>query len=360
MHLGPAPEGDLPLIRRLLILLVAVASASALAVPPAAGVSDSDIAAAKDKLQRAQKAADSAAQRADESRRQEAASIARVKAVQAEIDQRQAELDKKIELVRMRAVSAYKHGGGQIAGSVLDTEALSDGGRKSAYLSSVMSTDDRQLQEMQALREDLDTKKSILVAENDKIKKARAEAEDQERRLEAAEKDALAATQALQAQKASEDAARAAAARDALASSSRGGGGNLPVDGLHCPVNGPVNFIDSWGFPRSGGRHHQGVDMMTPKGTPLVAITSGTISKTGNGGLGGITVWLNGDNGTRYYYAHNSSNAVGVGQRVSAGQLVAYAGATGNAAGGDPHLHFEIHPGGGSAVNPYPTVARIC
>ena len=102
--------------------------------------------------------------------------------------------------------------------------------------------------------------------------------------------------------------------------------------------------------------------MMAAEGTPAAAIVNGTITRTNDveRGLGGITIWLQGDNGVSYYYAHNSSNTVSTGQRVSTGQVVGYAGATGNAAGGSPHLHFEVHPGGGAAVNPYPTVARVC
>jgi murein DD-endopeptidase MepM/ murein hydrolase activator NlpD len=127
-----------------------------------------------------------------------------------------------------------------------------------------------------------------------------------------------------------------------------------------CPVGPDNSFIDSWHFPRSGGRRHQGTDVFAPHGSPAYAVTDGVIDKWGNGGLGGITLWLRSDNGDRYYYAHNSMNLATVGTRVQAGDVVAYVGKTGNARTTPPHIHFEAHPGGGAAANPYPFLAAIC
>ncbi len=135
-----------------------------------------------------------------------------------------------------------------------------------------------------------------------------------------------------------------------------------PAGGMVCPVDGFSAFTDTWGAPRSGGRSHQGVDMLASRGTPLVAIEAGTIRRMGNGGLGGITIWLTGQSGDEYYYAHMDAWAPGlsVGQSVGAGELVGSVGSTGNASYAVPHLHFEFHPGGGSAVNPYPLVKGLC
>ena len=135
-----------------------------------------------------------------------------------------------------------------------------------------------------------------------------------------------------------------------------------PAGGMVCPVDGFSTFTDTWGAPRSGGRSHQGVDMLASRGTPLVAIEAGTIRRMGNGGLGGITIWLTGQSGDEYYYAHMDAWAPGlsVGQSVGAGELVGSVGSTGNASYAVPHLHFEFHPGGGSAVNPYPLVKGLC
>ncbi|MGI9608973.1 MAG: M23 family metallopeptidase [Acidimicrobiia bacterium] len=136
----------------------------------------------------------------------------------------------------------------------------------------------------------------------------------------------------------------------------------VTVGGLVCPVQGPHHFRDTWGDPRSGGRTHKGVDMMADRGTPLVAIEAGTVGRLSNGGLGGITVWLLGDSGTEYYYAHMDAWASGLaqGQRVAIGGSLGTVGSTGNAPDAWPHLHFQLHPNGGDAVNPFPTVDAIC
>ncbi|MDQ3646646.1 MAG: peptidoglycan DD-metalloendopeptidase family protein [Actinomycetota bacterium] len=126
---------------------------------------------------------------------------------------------------------------------------------------------------------------------------------------------------------------------------------------MTCPVAGPVSFVDSWGAPRAG-HTHQGVDMMAGYGTPVVAITSGTITYAAYDGSGGNMIFMTGDDGHAYWYMHNQQNLVTSG-RVAVGQQIATVGDTGNAEG-SPHVHFEYHPGGGSAVNPYPLVASLC
>jgi len=127
--------------------------------------------------------------------------------------------------------------------------------------------------------------------------------------------------------------------------------------GLRCPVQGAVRFMNDWGFPRSGGRFHEGNDLFAARGTPAVAVVSGTaVQKTGT--IGGLQVKLLGDDGTSYYYTH--FDKFGTGGHVTAGTVIGYVGSSGNAAGSSPHLHFELHPGGGAAVNPFPSISPLC
>jgi LysM repeat protein len=126
---------------------------------------------------------------------------------------------------------------------------------------------------------------------------------------------------------------------------------------LRCPVQGAMRHVNDWGFPRSGGRFHEGNDLFAARGTPLVAVVGGTVEQK-VGPIGGNQVKLLGDDGAAYYYTH--LDRFGAGGRVHAGDVVGYVGTSGNAAGTSPHVHFEVHPGGGPAVNPYPRLATVC
>jgi murein DD-endopeptidase MepM/ murein hydrolase activator NlpD len=139
----------------------------------------------------------------------------------------------------------------------------------------------------------------------------------------------------------------------------------LSAGGYVFPVFGDnVSFGDSFGNPRSnipGGWHH-GEDIFAPAGTPVLAVADGTIHTVGFIKIGGYRLWLRDDSGNDFYYAHLSAYTTLAidGQRVEAGDVIGFVGDTGDAEGGTPHLHFEIHPatmtglGYDGVVAPYP------
>ena len=129
-----------------------------------------------------------------------------------------------------------------------------------------------------------------------------------------------------------------------------------PPPPVYCPAPGS-EFIDSWGFGRSGGRHHKGVDMMAPRGTPVIAPVAGTV-RPSNSALGGIGFYLDDADGNTFFGAHlDRLDRTGW---VEAGTQIGTVGSTGNASASAPHLHFEVMRAGRGSVNPYPFAAAWC
>jgi murein DD-endopeptidase MepM/ murein hydrolase activator NlpD len=128
------------------------------------------------------------------------------------------------------------------------------------------------------------------------------------------------------------------------------------------PVAGANSYTDDFGDARHQGRH-EGNDIMADRGTPLLAVADARVIRLSRteSGLGGISLWLERADGTQYYYAHMTTITDGLaeGSKVAVGQLVGTVGNTGDARYGAAHLHFEIHPGGGSATNPYPHLVAV-
>jgi hypothetical protein len=144
------------------------------------------------------------------------------------------------------------------------------------------------------------------------------------------------------------------------------------VPTLVFPVAGPTTYIDDFGDARAGGTH-QGNDLMAVKKTPVVAAEAGKVKFWTTSASAGCMLYLYGESGTTYLYIHLNNDltmrndnrgkcVAGVsyakglkdGAKVTAGQMIGYVGDSGDANGIASHLHFEVHPGGGAAVSPYP------
>jgi murein DD-endopeptidase MepM/ murein hydrolase activator NlpD len=123
----------------------------------------------------------------------------------------------------------------------------------------------------------------------------------------------------------------------------------FPIESLRRP------FFNDWARPRSGGRRHQGTDMLAQTGVSLRAIEDGAVEQISTGSLGGLSIYLLGESGSRYYYAHlDEIGDFEDGQQIYAGQVVGTVGDSGNAKG-SPHLHMQWAPDGGSVwENPFP------
>ena len=247
------------------------------------------------------------------------------------LDDQIAALDQKIQegearraqlrtIAQRRAAVAYKNAGADL-GVLLEAKNPTEGARSTALLDRANEADDHLADEIGAVN-------AQLTAQRDQLADRQKEQQGALNQLNGM------------------DASFAAAAAGAPVEI---------IDGMACPVPGAA-FTDDFGRPRPGGRTHEGIDMHAPMGVPELAVVSGNVTY-GNGGAGGMGAYIAGDNGNKYVYFHLSAY-VGPPRHVSPGEVIGKLGATGDATG--PHLHFEIRPGGGPAVDPYATLSKIC
>ena len=234
-----------------------------------------------------------------------------------------------------RAVQAYMQGRESESYALLDSGSPIEYARRTQLLSAVLDADVNTAADYQqrrdALSSDLQSRLDAVDTLNRQVAQAQADA----------------ATATLVAQAADAQARTFA------------NGSQLWVPGFVFPVAGPVEFVDSFGYPRlvgTGQQHwHEGCDVMSPMGTPLVAVEDGTVTKVGANSLGGLSLKITGVSGYWYYYAHLSAFAPGLveGAPILAGTLVGYVGNTGDAAGGPTHLHFEAHRPDGKVLDSF-------
>lgn len=139
---------------------------------------------------------------------------------------------------------------------------------------------------------------------------------------------------------------------------------------LTIPVQGVTSaqLRDTFSEARSEGRVHEALDVMAPRGTPVLAVADGTVEKLFTSVPGGLTIYQFEPTGRyAYYYAHLDRYADGLQEKqaIRRGEVIGYVGSTGNADPSAPHLHFAIFELGperqwwkGTAINPYPVFTR--
>jgi murein DD-endopeptidase MepM/ murein hydrolase activator NlpD len=343
---------------------VAVAVCLALLAAPAAAAA-APIDDARAKVEEAQRAADAAAVRYEEAVDAAERLAAQIADLEAKIAAGRQQAGELRALARQRAVRAYTGRGTEDG-----TGFLIEGGdpldviRQQKLLARTKAREDHAAADLADLTDRLDDQRRQL--EDAKAKQAQAlqaletEQTTVQAQLMAAQQALTALEEELRRQE-EEARAREIAASIARSASSRNNGrdysGAFVVTGIVCPIRGAVSFVDSWGAPRHQGSH-QGVDLMAARGTPNVAVVSGNVSFR-SGGTSGNGAYLNGDDGNLYYYFHLDSYEGGA-RHVAQGEVIGYTGNTGDAQYTATHTHFEIHPNGGAAVNPYPSVRAVC
>lgn len=374
--------------RRVIALAALVALSLTQGMTPAFSIDEEEVERARQ--EREQAALERAAALADLD-----SAVASYEALNAELQEvtfRVARLRSQIDLydsrirdlrdeIRGRAVDSYMHGDerGEL-NAVFNPEEAQQSIIAREVLALAIDTDSSALDALLATTAEMERLQVDLDADSSRLSDLRVEADAVVARMNElfaaasaefaqADTDYVAASAALAEQRRREEEERLRreaeqrqrdAIRAALGAPSEG----VPMSitpGFICPIAAPTSFIDSWGFPRAGGRSHEGTDMFAVYRAPLVAVSDGVV-RLSTSSLGGTVINLYADHGVKYFYAHLDGYAEGLvdGQRVTRGQLIGYNGDTGNAAPGAYHLHFGMRPGGTVAVNPYPTVRGVC
>jgi murein DD-endopeptidase MepM/ murein hydrolase activator NlpD len=331
-------------MRTLLVLLLVVVlgfAPSATAAQTEVQKLQAQIKALQDDAARAGQAYSDAYWKLDQTR----VEIARV---DAELQSAQGRLGEVNARLTQRAMEMYRTGGADYLGILLSSGDFDEMMLRLEYVQRVGQRDADIIAEVEALEAGL----IVSRAELESLKAGQAE-EAARLKEEARKVDAE-----LKAQQAEYNKLQAALKAAIAAEKAKTGTTTAKVgpNGMVFPVAGPNTYSDTWGAARSGGRTHKGTDIMANEGVPVVATLPGTVRVKDNS-LGGKTIWLTADNGWAFYYAHLSGYKVTSGH-VQAGQVIGYVGSTGNA-GSTNHLHYEIHPGGGGAVNPYPYLRKM-
>ena len=282
--------------------------------------------------------------------------------VQSRIGDLQHRLDVVNARLQARAALAYTVGPANSIEALLSSDSFSDFSDRLEFLGSMTQADVDLALERQVAEVELQREKQDLAALTERQRETVEELDAVRDRIDARFLEIDERVDELTAKYNEEQAA--ARRLELLREASNGGNGTptvptgpvAPGSGIQvCPVAGPVSFVDSFGDPRVG-HTHQGIDMISPEGTPVVAAHPGSVSQSSSTS-GGLQAYVRASSGTYTFYAHLSGYAAS--GSVSAGTVIGYVGSTGNA-GSTNHLHFEYHPGGGAAINPYQMLLAVC
>ena len=274
--------------------------------------------------------------------------------IQASVDSQSETLAQVQDQLEEQAVQMYMMGGFNNPGIIFSASSVDQVMTTEEFLNSATLGGQESINDLIASKNQLSQFQDDLDVVHDELKTAEASALDLLNQQEESMKAEQAAYAKLNAT--CKDLTTKYNKEQALLAARRNG--SIQVGDFICPITpGKTSFIDSWGYPRSGGRKHKGTDMFASRGEPVYAVQAGTASASNNS-LGGITVHLR-SGGITYYYAHLDSRTFSGTISVGQGETLGYVGNTGNAAHTSPHLHFEIRPGG-VPVNPYPTLRAAC
>lgn len=318
---------------------------SALTLPAAAGTKE-QLEAAKRDLARIQDQLAAATAEWQAAERDLEATRHDVEVTRDRIARLQESVDRIEGRLERRAVVAFEAGAGSTIDLLLSSESFADFSARLEFLGSVTQSD------------------SDLIVERDVAQEELVRERDELLRLEERQQDQAAELQGVR-ERIQDAFARIDDLVDRLTEKYKSEQKQLQVLGQSpdpnspiqvCPVAGPNSFVDSFGWPRVG-HTHQGIDLISPAGTPVVAAHPGTVSHSSSSS-GGIQAYVRAASGTYTFYAHLSGYS-GASGSVGAGTVIGYVGSTGNA-GSTNHLHFEYHPGGGAAINPYQMLVAVC
>ncbi len=308
------------------------------AIPTLAGA-ESKLAAARDRLESARQELTSVTQEWQDSESRLAQAQDAIAESRSKIEEIEADLARIRDTLNDRVAAAFMSGGSRSIGALLTSNSIQDAADRLQYTQSVVQGDADMATEVAVMAEELRRQENRL---RDSARKEEMASEQLARHR---------ATLLSRFDDLEDLVADLKAELDAQQEVTLGLG---PVNAVvrsgaiqTCPAAGPNSFVDSFGDPRPGGRTHMGIDLMAPLGTPVVAVAPGTAHSAGSiGGLGAVVEHPNGD---WTFYAHLSSYA-NLGS-VSTGTVIGYNG---------DHVHFEYHPNGGAAVNPYSMLLAVC